>query len=214
MMFKSIDFRNEEVWNTITHGLGAVLAVIFTVIMLVDAAMNGTALEILSASIFGAGLVSLYLASTLYHAETRPRRKRFFKLLDHLCIYLLIAGTYTPVMLVGLKGSVWGWVMFISIWTLVIFGFIFKLSPLRKNKKLSLILYAFMGWMAIFAIKPLWENLSAEALTYLGLGGLAYTIGIFFYANKRIKFNHLIWHLFVLAGSAFHFFSVYNYILP
>src|SRR5690625_7614230 len=102
-------------------------------------------------------------------------------------------------MLVGLKGSVWGWAMFVSIWTLVIFGFIFKLSPLRKNKKLSLILYAFMGWMAIFAIKPLWENLSAEALTYLGLGGLAYTIGIFFYANKRIKFNHLIWHLFVLA---------------
>src|SRR5690606_12088526 len=127
------DFRNEEVWNTITHGLGAVLAVIFTVIMLVDAAMNGTALEILSASIFGAGLVSLYLASTLYHAETRPRRKRLFKLLDHLCIYLLIAGTYTPAMLVGLKGSVWGWVMFISIWTLVIFGFIFILSPLDRK---------------------------------------------------------------------------------
>ena len=203
-MFKSIDFRNEEVWNTITHGLGAVLAMIFTVIMLVDAAMNGSALEILSASIFGLGLVSLYLASTLYHAETRPRRKRFFKLLDHLCIYLLIAGTYTPVMLVGLKGSVWGWVMFISIWTLVIFGFIFKLSPLEKQEIIIDIICIY-GLDGIFAIKPLWENLSAEALTYLGLGGLAYTIGIFFYANKRIKFNHLIWHLFVLAGSAFHF---------
>lgn len=213
-MFKSIDFKNEEVWNTITHGIGAVLAVIFTVVMSIDAVMNGSTLEILSALIFGMGLISLYLASTLYHAESRPRRKRFFKLLDHLCIYLLIAGTYTPVMLVGLKDSIWGWAMFISIWILVIIGFIFKLSPLRKNKRLSLMLYVFMGWLAIIAVKPLWNNLSIEALSYLGLGGLAYTLGVFFYANQRIKFNHLIWHLFVLAGSGFHFFSVFYYILP
>lgn len=213
MIFKSIDFRHEEVWNTITHGIGVILAVIATVFMLTYSVINGSALEILSSLIFGIGLISLYLASTFYHAARNPRKKYYLNKLDHLCIYLLIAGTYTPIMLVGLKGT-WGWAMFISIWALVILGFIFKFSHLRKNEKISLSLYAGMGWLAIIAIKPLWDNLSAEALTYIGLGGLAYTIGIYFFVNDRIKFNHLIWHLFVLAGSAFHFSAVYFYILP
>ncbi|MFA7447734.1 MAG: hemolysin III family protein [Weeksellaceae bacterium] len=212
MMFKTIDFRNEEVWNTITHGIGAVLSVVALVLMVVYSILSGSLTAILSSVIFGFGLISLYTASTLYHAAKNPRRKYILQKVDHLCIYLLIAGTYTPVMLVGLKGS-WGWIMFSSIWGLTLLGFVFKFSPLQKNQRLSLILYALMGWFAIFALKPLLESLPNEALLLLGSGGLAYTIGIYFFVNHRIRFNHLIWHLFVLAGSALHFFAIFLYIL-
>lgn len=212
MMFKTIDFRNEEVWNTITHGIGAVLSVVALVLMVVYSILSGSLTAILSSVIFGFGLISLYTASTLYHAAKNPRRKYILQKVDHLCIYLLIAGTYTPVMLVGLKGS-WGWIMFSSIWGLTLLGFVFKFSPLQKNQRLSLILYALMGWFAIFALKPLLESLPNEALLLLGSGGLAYTMGIYFFVNHRIRFNHLIWHLFVLAGSALHFFAIFLYIL-
>lgn len=212
MMFKSIDFRNEEVWNTITHGIGAVLSVVAMVLMVVYSVMSDSLTAILSSVIFGFGLISLYTASTLYHAAKNPRRKNILQKVDHLCIYLLIAGTYSPVMLMGLKGS-WGWIMFSAIWGLTLLGFVFKFSPLQKNQRLSLILYALMGWFAIFALKPLLESLPNEALLLLGSGGLAYTIGIYFFVNHRIRFNHLIWHLFVLAGSALHFFAIFLYIL-
>lgn len=212
MMFKTIDFRNEEVWNTITHGIGAVLSVVALVLMVVYSVMSDSLTAILSSVIFGFGLISLYTASTLYHAAKNPRRKYILQKVDHLCIYLLIAGTYTPVMLVGLKGS-WGWIMFSSIWGLTLLGFVFKFSPLQKNQRLSLILYALMGWFAIFALKPLLESLPNEALLLLGSGGLAYTMGIYFFVNHRIQFNHLIWHLFVLAGSTLHFFAIFLYIL-
>lgn len=212
MMFKSIDFRNEEVWNTITHGIGAVLSVVAMVLMVVYSVMSDSLTAILSSVIFGFGLISLYTASTLYHAAKNPRRKNILQKVDHLCIYLLIAGTYSPVMLIGLKGS-WGWIMFSAIWGLTVLGFVFKFSPLQKNQRLSLILYALMGWFAIFALKPLLESLPNEALILLGSGGLTYTMGIYFFVNHRIRFNHLIWHLFVLAGSTLHFFAIFLYIL-
>lgn len=212
MMFKSIDFRNEEVWNTITHGIGAVLSVVALVLMVVYSVMSDSLTAILSSVIFGFGLISLYTASTLYHAAKNPRRKNILQKVDHLCIYLLIAGTYSPVMLIGLKGS-WGWIMFSAIWGLTVLGFVFKFSPLQKNQRLSLILYALMGWFAIFALKPLLESLPNEALILLGSGGLTYTMGIYFFVNHRIRFNHLIWHLFVLAGSTIHFFAIFLYIL-
>lgn len=212
MMFKSIDFRNEEVWNTITHGIGAVLSVVALVLMVVYSVMSDSLTAILSSVIFGFGLISLYTASTLYHAAKNPRRKNILQKVDHLCIYLLIAGTYSPVMLIGLKGS-WGWIMFSAIWGLTVLGFVFKFSPLQKNQRLSLILYALMGWFAIFALKPLLESLPNEALILLGSGGLTYTMGIYFFVNHRIRFNHLIWHLFVLAGSTLHFFAIFLYIL-
>lgn len=210
--FKKINFRSEEVWNTITHGIGAVLSVFALILMLYYSIVNGSKLAIFSSFAFGLGLVLLYTASTVYHATENQKKKKILQQLDHLCIYLLIAGTYTPVMLVGLNG-VWGWTMFGLVWGIAIIGFIFKFSPLRKNEKLSLILYALMGWVAVIAIKPLFENLSTGALVHLGLGGLAYTVGIYFFANEKIRYNHLIWHLFVLAGSTFHFVAVFAYIL-
>lgn len=213
MTFKTLDFRNEEFWNALTHGAGAVLALIALVFLVVNASLNGSAIDILSAAVFGTSLVLLYLASTFYHATKNRRKKFHLRKADHLCIYLLIAGTYTPVTLVGMKGT-WGWTVFGIIWGLALLGFIFKFSHLRKSEKLSLSLYALMGWLIIIALKPLVESLSVGALVMMGIGGLFYTVGIFFYVKDKIPYNHAIWHLFVLAGSAFHFFGIYNYILP
>lgn len=213
MTFKTLDLRNEEFWNALTHGTGAVLALIALVFLVVNASLNGSAIDILSAAVFGTSLVLLYLASTFYHATKNRRKKFHLRKADHLCIYLLIAGTYTPVTLVGMKGA-WGWAVFGIIWGLVLLGFIFKFSRLRKSEKLSLSLYALMGWLIIIALKPLVESLTVGALVMMGIGGLFYTVGIFFYVKDKIPYNHAIWHLFVLAGSAFHFFGIYNYILP
>ena len=213
MTFKTLDLRNEEFWNALTHGAGAVLALIALFFLVVNASLNGSAIDILSAAVFGTSLVLLYLASTFYHATKNRRKKFHLRKADHLCIYLLIAGTYTPVTLVGMKGA-WGWAVFGIIWGLVLLGFIFKFSRLRKSEKLSLSLYALMGWLIIIALKPLVESLSVGALVMMGLGGLFYTVGIFFYVKDKIPYNHAIWHLFVLSGSAFHFFGIYNYILP
>lgn len=209
----NIDYKNEEVWNTLTHGLGALLSVAALVLMLVVASRYGSALDVVCASIFGATLVFQYVASTFYHAQFKPRLKYYWQKVDHVCIYLLIAGTYTPVTLTGLGGG-WGWTIFGIIWGLAIFGFVYKLSALRKYKKISLFLYILMGWVIVIAAKPMWESLSAEALLFIGIGGLLYTLGTYFYANDKIPYNHAIWHLFVLGGSAFHFFAILWYILP
>ena len=163
--------------------------------------------------VFGVSLVLLYSASTIYHAVYSLKWKRIFQKIDHLCIYVLIAGTYTPIALLGLKGA-WGWSIFGIIWGFAIAGFIFKFSPLRRSEKLSLALYAIMGWLIIIAIKPLIENLAAGALYYLLGGGLCYTIGIYFFAKEKIPYNHTIWHLFVLSGSALHFFGIFLYLIP
>lgn|SRR5690606_7360744 len=213
MTSSQISLRNEEFWNTITHGIGTVLAIAALVLMLVYSSLYGSTLEIICSIVFGLSLTFQYAASTFYHAATNARKKYYLKRVDHLCIYLLIAGTYTPVLLIGLKGA-WGWTMFGCIWALVVLGFIFKFSRLRRSKKLSLSLYALMGWLIVIAAKPMIESLSPEALTYIVLGGLAYTVGIFFYAYEKIPFNHAIWHLFVLAGSLLHFLGIFWYILP
>ncbi|PZR12087.1 MAG: hemolysin III [Flavobacterium psychrophilum] len=205
--------KKEELWNVITHGTGALLSVAALIALAVFTAIKGTALELTAALIFGGSLVLLYSASTIYHAVYRLKWKRIFQRIDHLCIYILIAGTYTPVALLGLKG-VWGWCIFSFIWAFAIAGFIFKFSPLRRSEKLSLILYALMGWLIIIAIKPLIENVAAGALYYLLGGGLCYTIGIYFFAKEKIPYNHTIWHLFVLGGSALHFFGIFFYLIP
>lgn len=212
MPFKSIDYREEEFWNVLTHGLGTILSLVGLFVLIYFASQSGSPMDLICAVVFGLSMVLLYLASTIYHAVSNKKRKLIFQKLDHLCIYILIAGTYTPIALLGLKGA-WGWSIFGSIWGMAALGFIFKFSPLRKSEKLSLILYAAMGWLIIIAIKPLVENLSSEALLYMGLGGLFYTVGIYFYAQNKIPYNHAIWHLFVLAGSAFHFFGILLYVL-
>lgn len=212
MPFKNINYRNEEFWNVLTHGLGAVLSFIGLFILIHKASLGSSKMEMICAVIFGLSMVILYSASTIYHAVSNEKRKLIFQKLDHLCIYILIAGTYTPIALLGLKGA-WGWSIFGSIWAMAALGFVFKFSPLRKSEKLSLILYAAMGWLIVIAIKPLITNLSSDALLYMGLGGLFYTVGIYFYANEKIPFNHAIWHLFVLAGSAFHYFGILFFVL-
>ncbi len=205
--------KREEFWNTLTHGLGAVLAVVALVLLIVFSAYNGSAMHLAVSLVFGISLVLLYSASTIYHAVVKLKWKRFFRLIDHLSIYVLIAGTYTPFALLGLKGT-WGWTIFGLIWAFAIVGFIFKFSPLRRSEKLSLSLYALMGWLIIIAIKPLLANVPSPALWYLLGGGLCYTFGIYFYAKEKIPYNHAIWHVFVLGGSTLHFLGIFLYLIP
>jgi hemolysin III len=205
--------KREEFWNVITHGTGALLSVAALIVLVAFSAFKGTKMDLAASLVFGGSLVLLYSASTIYHAVYKLKWKRIFQRVDHLCIYVLIAGTYTPIALLGLKG-VWGWSIFGFIWAFAIAGFIFKFSPLRRLEKLSLILYALMGWLIIVAIKPLIENLAPGALYYLLGGGLCYTIGIYFFAKEKIPYNHAIWHVFVLGGSALHFFGIFFYLIP
>jgi len=206
--------KNEELWNVVTHGTGAVLSVIALIVMVLYSVYhNGTVMHIAVSVIFGSSLVLLYSASAVYHWAWTLRWKRLMQRIDHLCIYLLIAGSYTPIALLGLKGA-WGWTIFGLVWAFAIAGFIFKFSPLRKSEKLSLTLYALMGWLIIIAIKPLIENLATGALFFLMGGGLCYTFGIYFYAKEKMPYNHTIWHLFVLGGSTLHFLGVFLYLIP
>lgn len=211
-MIKKKFFKDEEFWNTLTHGFGALLS-IAALVALILAAVKGSLLDVISATVFGASMLLLYTASTFYHAARNPEHKSILQRFDHLCIYLLIAGTYTPILLIGLKGM-WGWTIFGIVWGLAALGFVFKLSKLRKYKKASLIFYLLMGWMAIIAVKPLVEQLSTKALIWIALGGVFYTVGTWFFVREKKKYNHTIWHLFVLAGSGSHFLAIFLYILP
>jgi len=203
----------EEIFNSITHGLGAFLSLAGLVLLIVFASIYGEARHIVSCTIFGFALVLLYTASTLYHSFRKPRIKFVFKIIDHSCIYILIAGTYTPFMLVAVRG-VLGWTIFGIVWGLTAFGILFKSFFIHRFKILSTLAYIAMGWLAIFAIKPIFQALSSGAVFWLVAGGLAYTAGTIFYAWKKLPFNHTIWHAFVLAGSVCHFFAVLFYVIP
>ena len=205
--------KREELFNVLTHGTGALLSVFALIALVYFSAIRGTRMQLIASIIFGISLFTLYTASTIYHAMTRLRWKRLFQTVDHLCIYLLIAGTYTPVALLGLKGT-WGWIIFTLIWALAAIGFVFKLSPLRNREKASLLLYLVMGWLIIIALKPLIQNMPTEPLLLLLAGGLSYTIGVYFFVKGNVPYYHTIWHLFVLAGSAFHFFGIFLYLVP
>lgn len=202
----------EEIANGITHGIGIVLAIAALGILTAFASTYGNAWHVVSVSIYAASLVILYTASTLYHSIQRPRAKRILQILDHSAIYLLIAGTYTPYTLVSLRGP-WGWWLFGVIWCLAGLGMMFQLSLLRRWRAVSLCLYIGMGWVALVAIKPLIVSVATGGIVFLVLGGVAYTAGIFFYGWKKLKFHHAIWHLFVLAGSILHFFSILFYVV-
>ncbi len=203
----------EEVANTITHGLGVAFSIAGLVLLVVRAALYGDAWQVVSFSIYGSSLILLYLASTLYHGIRSKRVKKIFRIFDHSAIYLLIAGTYTPFLLVTLRGP-WGWSLFGVIWGLALLGIVFKASFGPKYNTLSTIFYILMGWVVIIAIKPLIAALPAHGLMWLVAGGLAYTSGVIFYAWEKLPFNHAIWHSFVLAGSFLHFFAVLFYISP
>jgi hemolysin III len=203
----------EERINVLSHALGFVLSIFALALLVTYANRYGSLLHVLSFAVFGVSLVVLYAASTLYHSTTNPARRIRFRILDHAAIYILIAGTYTPIMLVILSGSL-GWLMFGITWGFAAIGIVLKLFFTGKYSHASTAMYVFMGWLIVFAIKPLINNFSADGLWWLLAGGLAYTVGAVIYSIKKIKFHHAIFHVFVLAGSACHFVMVYFYVLP
>lgn len=203
----------EEHANALTHGLGLVLALVGVPILIVLAAISGDAWRLVGVGIYGATLISLYLASTVYHAVRYLPAKRVLRALDHSAIYLLIAGTYTPFTLVNLRGA-WGWTLFGLVWALALFGIIWKAVRVERQAVLSTVLYLAMGWLVVIAVGPLSRAVPNRGLAWLLAGGLAYTFGVCFFSASRLRFNHAVWHVFVLAGSACHYVAVMRYVLP
>ncbi len=203
----------EEKINVISHAVGFVLSFVALILLVTRATFYGNVWHVVSFSIFGATLIILYAASTFYHRAKNPKLRKKLKILDHAAIYLLIAGTYTPYVLVTLHGTT-GWVVFSIIWTLALIGIIFKLFFTGKFNLISTITYVAMGWVIFSVIKPLVNNLPLEGVVWLFAGGFAYTIGAVLYSIEKIKFNHAIFHVFVLIGSFCQFLSVLIYVLP
>lgn len=202
----------EEIVNAITHGLGVILSIPALVVLIIFAVKYGDALDVVSFSIFGASMLLLYLFSTLLHSIQHQKAKNVFEILDHSAIYLLIAGTYTPFLLGPLRGPL-GWTLFGIIWGLTIAGIIFKVYFVKKFIILSTVIYLFMGWLILVAIKPLYDGLSMDGFLLLLLGGILYSVGSIFYVWRKIPFHHAIWHGFVLAGSASMFFCILYFVL-
>lgn len=209
-MTKALNKRytlGEEIFNSVSHGIGTVLAVGGTVVLIIMSAILSDAWSVVSSCIYGASLILLYVMSTLYHAISNNKVKSFFRIMDHDTIFFLIAGTYTPYTLVSLHGTV-GWILFGIVWGAAILGIVLNSIDLERFKKFSLVCYVMMGWVIIFAIKPMINSLSSLSLVFLLIGGIFYTVGIIFYVIKSVKYFHSIWHLFTIAGSIFHYFSI------
>ena len=198
----------EEIWHAAIHGVGVALGIAALVILVVLSAIYGNVWSVVSCAIFGASLILMYSASTVYHAFSKEKVKKILKKFDHIAIYYLIAGTYTPFLLVPLRGPV-GWTLFGIVWGCALLGTVLKLCTSGSGTKLwSIGLYLIMGWMIVFASRSLVRAIPSTALTFLILGGLFYTIGIAFYLWKKKKYTHVVWHFFVLLGSIMHFFAV------
>ena len=198
----------EEVANSVTHGLGWLLSIGGLAVLVTFAAMTGGALRVVSCAVFGSTLVLLYAASTLYHALPSERAKHVFRVLDHSSIFLLIAGTYTPLCLVAVGGG-WGWSLFGSIWFLALVGVLLNTIAHNRWRWLSIVLYVTMGWLVVIAIRPLVASVSTGVLVLIVAGGLAYTLGLAFYGWRRLPYGHAVWHAFVLAGSVLHYLAVF-----
>lgn len=198
----------EEIFNAVSHGTGSLLAIGGTVVLIVFTAIYADAWAVVSSAIYGASLIILYTMSTLYHAITNEKAKKFFRIMDHNTIFFLIAGTYTPVTLAILRGSL-GWVLFGIVWGAAIIGIVLNSIDLERFRKPSIVCYILMGWVVIIAVKPLLSAMPKISLIFLFLGGAFYTVGVIFYAIKKIKYFHSIWHLFTVAGSVFHYFSIF-----
>ena len=201
----------EEKINVWSHGIGAVFSFIALVFLSLKGIRDGNTLHIISYLIYGFSLIILYLASTIYHNSKNEIARNRLNVFDHASIYVLIAGTYTPFSLIVLEGKV-GWIIFGVIWSFAIVGIVLKLFFTGKFKILSTVMYVLMGWLMVFAIKPMMNNLSVDGLWWLLIGGISYTVGAVLYSIKSIKFNHAIFHIFVLIGSIAHFISIYFYI--
>jgi len=203
----------EEKINIISHAAGFILSMVALILLVTHAFLHGNIWHIVSFSIFGASLVVLYASSTLYHSAVKSEARSRLKIIDHASIYVLIAGTYTPFTLITLSGTI-GWIIFGITWGLALTGIVLKLFFTGKYDLISTIMYVLMGWVIIFAIKPLVANLPFEGLLWLVAGGISYTVGALLYSIKKIKFNHAIFHILVLNGSFCQFMSVYFYVLP
>jgi hemolysin III len=204
-------FGSEEIANVVTHSVGMVLFIVGSAALVIKASQSQNVLKILSAIIFGGSLVLMYTASTIYHAMSTTKWGGRLRLLDHAAIFILIAGTYTPFLLVALKDHVH--VSFIIImWSIAFVGIIYKLFAIRKFKVVSTLIYLAMGWMAVFKIRTFYDHLSIEAMIWIVAGGLFYSLGTIFYSKESMRYHHAIWHLFVLCGSVSHFVAIYLYV--
>ncbi|WP_088041971.1 hemolysin III family protein [Bacillus sp. EAC] len=201
----------EEIANAITHGIGAILSIPALFYLITKAFKYGSTWHIISFTTFGATMLLLYICSTLLHSVRHPKVIKLFTILDHSAIYLLIAGTYTPFLLVTLRGSI-GWTLFVIIWTLAILGIVFKFKFINRFEVFSTIVYLIMGWLMIFAIKPIYFGLTENGFFYLLLGGLLYSVGTIFFLAKKLPYSHAIWHLFVLLGSASMYICVFKFV--
>ncbi len=200
----------EEIANSVSHGVGLLAALAATPVLLLSAVRQGGAARVTGAGVFAAAMVLLYFTSTLYHALPKNRAKRVFRVLDHAAIFLMIAGTYTPFTLGVLRGT-WGWTLFGLVWGLAFAGIVLSAAGGVRYPKLRTSLYLAMGWLILIAVKPLWLRMPREGLLWLLAGGLAYTVGVAFYAAKRVRYSHFVWHLFVIAGTACHFIAVLRF---
>ncbi|WP_202080101.1 PAQR family membrane homeostasis protein TrhA [Caldalkalibacillus salinus] len=203
----------EEIVNAITHGIGFLLSIAALVFLVIYAAKDGTAWHVVTFSIYGATMIFLYLSSTLVHSFPRGKVKDIFEVFDHSAIYLFIAGTYTPFTLIVIDGPL-GWTLLGIVWSIAIVGIIFKSFFVKKFLFLSTVLYLVMGWLVVTAWGPLTSTLPPAGIALLVIGGVAYTIGSIFYVWRGFPYHHAVWHLFVIGGSAAHFFAVINYVLP
>ena len=197
----------EEIFNSVSHGVGSLLSVAGTVILIVISALQKDAWKIVSGSVFGTSLIMLYTMSTLYHAITNEKAKSVLRVMDHVAIFFLIAGTYTPLTLVTLRGAL-GWVLFGFIWGCAVLGIVFNAVNLEKFRKISVVCYVIMGWTIVLAIRPLISAMPKVWLIFLFVGGIAYSVGVVFYVVKKVKYFHSVWHLFTVAGSIFHYFAI------
>jgi hemolysin III len=205
--------KEEELANSITHGVGALLSISALVILIVFSSLYGNVWHIVSFTIFGVTMFILYMSSTLLHSFPEGKAKDVFEIFDHSSIYFFIAGTYTPFLLVVIKGTL-GWTLFGIVWGLAIAGTVFKCFFVKKYLFSSTALYVVMGWLIVFAWKPLVHNLAPQGMIYLIIGGALYTLGAIFYVWRGFRYHHAVWHLFVLAASVAHFFCVLFYVLP
>lgn len=199
----------EEIFNSVTHGVGSLLSIAGTVVLIVFSAINSDAFAVVSSAVYGASLIILYTMSTLYHSITNEKAKKFFRIMDHNTIFFLIAGTYTPYTLAVLRSPL-GWVLFGVVWGAAAIGIVLNSIDLEKFSKISVVCYIAMGWVIIIAVKPLMNSMPFISFALLVAGGIFYTIGVIFYAIKKVKYCHSVWHIFTVIGSALHYFSVFT----
>lgn len=203
----------EEILNSVTHGIGLALSAVGMVVLVALAALHGSAWHVVSCAVYGTSLIILYSASTLYHASRGPKARKILQTLDHASIYVLIAGTYTPLVLVNMRGE-WGWTLFGLVWGFAVAGIVFKAFFAGRFTIVSTLLYLAMGWLVVIAIHPLLRTVPDLGLLFLLLGGIAYSLGCVFYLRDFKPYRHVIWHVFVLFGSLFHYFAIMVSVLP